>query len=61
MDLESIFCVDSDFDSLEIGGFGGIDRIVPRTRESAPFSDDARLAWGADDREVDRAYGRRAR
>lgn len=46
MDLESIFCVDSDFDSLEMGGFGEISRIVPRGGDATRFSDDVPVAWG---------------
>ncbi|OYQ36825.1 hypothetical protein CHU95_03385 [Niveispirillum lacus] len=61
MDLESMFCVDRDFDSLEMGGFRGIDRIVPRGGDATRFSDDVPIAWGRDDGELDRAVGRRRR
>lgn len=61
MDLESIFCVDRDFDSLEMGGFSGLDRIVLRGGDANRFSDDVSVAWGRDDGELDRAVGRRRR
>ncbi len=61
MDLESIYCIDSDFDGLEMGGFVGIDRLVPRARETARFGEDDCAVWGADHRDPDRAFGRRTR
>lgn len=61
MDLENIFCVDSDFDGLEMGGFGEISRIVPRGGDGTRFNDDVPVAWGRDDGELDRAVGRRRR